>query len=95
LLIVYLWKHRGTGFQPVRKVPDRRSDVDRRIIDYIEQNPVKAKLVERPKDWPWSSARLQTLSRVPRGEPLREVGQASILSVPSRVSAIPEAASER
>ena len=28
-----------------------------RIIDYIERNPVKAGLVERPDDWRWSSAR--------------------------------------
>jgi putative transposase len=24
---------------------------------YIELNPVRARLVERPSDWPWSSAR--------------------------------------
>jgi len=28
-----------------------------RIRTYIEHNPVKAKLVERAADWPWSSAR--------------------------------------
>jgi putative DNA methylase len=27
-----------------------------RIRTYIEQNPVKAGLVERPEKWPWSSA---------------------------------------
>lgn len=27
-----------------------------RIIRYIEWNPVKASLVERIEDWPWSSA---------------------------------------
>jgi putative transposase len=27
-------------------------------IDYIHQNPVKAGLVARAEDWPWSSARL-------------------------------------
>lgn len=27
-----------------------------RIISYIENNPVKARLVQRPEDWPWSSA---------------------------------------
>lgn len=26
-------------------------------VDYIHQNPVKATLVGRPEDWPWSSAR--------------------------------------
>ncbi len=28
----------------------------RRIIRYIESNPVSAGFVERPEDWPWSSA---------------------------------------
>jgi REP element-mobilizing transposase RayT len=28
----------------------------RRICSYIERNPVMAGLVERPEDWPWSSA---------------------------------------
>ena len=27
-----------------------------KIKEYIENNPVKGKLVERPEDWPWSSA---------------------------------------
>ena len=27
-----------------------------RTVDYVEQNPVKAGLVERAIDWPWSSA---------------------------------------
>ena len=27
-----------------------------RIVKYIENNPVKAGLVEKPEDWPWSSA---------------------------------------
>ena len=27
-----------------------------KIREYIENNPVKGKLVERPEDWPWSSA---------------------------------------
>jgi putative transposase len=26
-------------------------------VRYVELNPVKARLVERPQDWPWSSAR--------------------------------------
>jgi len=34
-----------------------RNDVElRRIRIYIERNPVTAGLVERPEDWPWSSA---------------------------------------
>lgn len=27
-----------------------------RIVQYIEHNPVKAGLVQKPEDWPWSSA---------------------------------------
>ena len=45
-----------------------------RIIDYIEQNPVKAGLVDRPELWPWSSARHRTLTGTKRGDPLRKVG---------------------
>jgi REP element-mobilizing transposase RayT len=34
-----------------------RNDVElRRIRIYIERNPVMAGLVERPEDWPWSTA---------------------------------------
>ncbi len=37
-----------------------RSEVEmNRIIRYIEWNPVKASLVERIEDWPWSSASRQ------------------------------------
>jgi REP element-mobilizing transposase RayT len=38
-----------------------------RIRCYIERNPVSAGLVERPEDWPWSSARRNTTAqaRVP------------------------------
>jgi REP element-mobilizing transposase RayT len=31
-----------------------------RIREYIEQNPVKAGLVSKPEDWPWSSASRST-----------------------------------
>ena len=31
-----------------------------RIASYIERNPVTAGLVEKPEDWPWSSARRGT-----------------------------------
>ena len=34
----------------------RNEDEFYRIKDYIERNPVKAGLVETPKEWPWSSA---------------------------------------
>jgi putative transposase len=30
-----------------------------RVINYIEENPVKAGLCERAAEWPWSSARLR------------------------------------
>jgi putative transposase len=30
-----------------------------RIIHYIENNPVAARLCRRPEEWPWSSARLR------------------------------------
>jgi len=29
----------------------------RRVVRYIENNPVKARLVNSPEEWPWSSAR--------------------------------------
>jgi hypothetical protein len=34
----------------------RKDEEMNRIIRYIEWNPVKASLVERIEDWPWSSA---------------------------------------
>jgi REP element-mobilizing transposase RayT len=37
-----------------------------RIIDYIENNPVAAKLCEKPEDWLWSSARMR--AGWPRGQ---------------------------
>jgi putative transposase len=30
-----------------------------KVVKYIEDNPVKAGLVENPRDWPWSSARFR------------------------------------
>lgn len=30
----------------------------RAIVNYIDQNAVKARLVDFPHDWPWGSARL-------------------------------------
>jgi putative transposase len=33
------------------------------IINYIHMNPVKRGLVEKPEDWPWSSARWFERSR--------------------------------
>ena len=37
----------------------RKNEEMNRIIRYIEWNPVKASLVERIEDWPWSSASRQ------------------------------------
>ncbi len=45
-----------------------------RIIDYIERNPVKAGLVERPEDWRWSSARLHAIAGTKPGDPIQKVG---------------------
>jgi REP-associated tyrosine transposase len=39
-----------------------------RIIEYIENNPVKAGLCARPEDWRWSSAAMR--AHWPRGQPL-------------------------
>ena len=45
-----------------------------RIIDYIERNPVKAGLAERPEDWSWSSAPLRALVGTKPGEAIVKVG---------------------
>ena len=42
---------------------------EERIRLYIEENPVKAGLVARVEDWPWSSARKQALLPVHRLRP--------------------------
>jgi REP element-mobilizing transposase RayT len=50
------YKRRGHLFESrceVRLCLDE--DYLRRVIQYIHMNPVKAGLVERPQDWPWSS----------------------------------------
>ena len=41
-----------------------------RIIEYIEQNPVKAGLVECAEEWQWSSALDRHRHGIPRGQPL-------------------------
>jgi putative transposase len=41
----------------------------RRIIWYVESNPVAAKLCSRPEDWPWSSARFR--AAWPVGQPFQ------------------------
>ena len=34
-----------------------------KIVQYIEYNPVAAGLVERPEDWPWSSAYVEEIKK--------------------------------
>lgn len=50
-----------------------------RIIEYVENNPVKAGLVTRPDEWQWSSAVDRARLRIPYGEPFsvrpKRVGQ--------------------
>jgi putative transposase len=48
----------------------RNVDELERIMRYIEENPVKAGLVEKPADWPFSSARLRHVIQAEWGEPL-------------------------
>jgi REP element-mobilizing transposase RayT len=38
----------------------RDEDHYRRVVRYIENNPVKAKLVQTPAEWPWSSAHFRS-----------------------------------
>lgn len=45
----------------------RDSDEMERVIHYIEQNPVKAKLARSPEDWEYGSARIRKLSRLELG----------------------------
>jgi REP element-mobilizing transposase RayT len=40
------------------------------LIGYIENNPVKAGLVEAPDQWPWSSARKMADDRAQRAPPI-------------------------
>ena len=50
-------ERRGTFWMP--DFFDRAIRNDRhlgRAIDYVESNPVKAGLVDKPSYWPWSSA---------------------------------------
>jgi putative transposase len=41
-----------------------------RIVEYIEQNPVRANLVDSPEKWRWSSAHLRAQTGTARGEAL-------------------------
>jgi putative transposase len=48
----------------------RNDDELHRIIDYVENNPVKAGLVQRREDWRWSSAYDRVRLGIPYGQPL-------------------------
>ena len=48
----------------------RSEDEMYRIIEYIENNPVKADLVDRPCDWHWSSARIREQASLQPGDPI-------------------------
>src|SRR5207244_4348221 len=52
-----------------RAFPIQEDDHLLAILRYIERNPVRAGLVERAEDWPWSSAALAT-----RAGPLLDPG---------------------
>jgi len=45
-----------------------------RIIDYIEQNPVRAGLASSSADYRWSSARIRKQLRLAPGQPIPKVG---------------------
>jgi putative transposase len=42
------------------------------VLNYIENNPVKAGLVTRPEDWRWSSAGIRKRAGLQPGEPIRK-----------------------
>jgi type I restriction enzyme R subunit len=50
-----------------------------RIIEYVENNPIKAGRVERREDWQWSSARDRARLSIPYGQPLKTLGGHSCL----------------
>ncbi len=37
----------------------RDAEGERKVVQYIENNPTKAKLTLNPKDWAWSSAKMR------------------------------------
>lgn len=40
---------------PRRRIPSPSEFATRAKVEYLHLNPVKAGLVKRPEDWPWSS----------------------------------------
>jgi putative transposase len=49
-------------------------------VTYIHQNPVRAGLVERAEDWPWSSVGIQRNAAITRARPSGLTDQQSITS---------------
>lgn len=49
---VRFWQ-RGGGYDSNVETPEAAAQ----ILEYIHLNPVRRELVEKPTDWPWSSAR--------------------------------------
>lgn len=50
---------RGAVYQGrYRAVPVETDSYFYRVMSYVERNPVRGGLVDRPEDWPWSSASL-------------------------------------
>lgn len=47
-------------------------------VRYVENNPVKAGMVARAEDWPWSSARSHVTGRRVEGDPLTDVAALGI-----------------
>ena len=66
----HLWQERFASF-PVSSGPYLR-----RVVQYIELNPVRARLAARPEDWLWSSVRAH-MSGQP--DPLLRLGGESLL----------------
>jgi len=67
----YLRHHGGTGHVwqgRFKAFPCQDDDHLRVVIRYVERNPLRAELVERAEDWPWSSlgAADAVLERAPR-----------------------------
>jgi putative transposase len=48
----------------------RDDDELEQIIQYVEFNPVKARLVDQPEQWPFSSARDRANSGLLLGQPI-------------------------
>ena len=57
---------RGAVYQgPYRADPVENEAGLYRLLRYVERNPVRARLIERAEGWPWSSATLNPVTRIP------------------------------